>query len=65
MQVLYTMPGRDSSNQDAAIISESGAMNVFFLLDKVGLPKPAAPAAPTNGSPQNEGYLLITYPCQI
>jgi hypothetical protein len=31
------MPGRDSSDQDAAIISESGAMNVFFLLDKVGL----------------------------
>ena len=45
MQVLYTMPGRDSSNQDAAIISESGAMNVFFLLDKVGLPMPVAPAS--------------------
>ena len=36
LQVLYTMPSKDSSDADAALISESGAMNVFFLLDKVG-----------------------------
>lgn len=35
LQVLYTMPTQDSSDHDAAVISESGAMNVFFLLDKV------------------------------
>jgi len=29
------MPSQDSSDHDAALISESGAMNVFFLLDKV------------------------------
>lgn len=33
LQVLYTMP--NSSSKDDSIISESGAMNVFFLLDKV------------------------------
>ena len=35
LQVLYTMPSWASSDADAAIISESGAMNVFFVLDKV------------------------------
>ena len=35
LQVLYTMPSQDSSDPDAATISESGAMNVFFLIDKV------------------------------
>ena len=35
LQVLYTMPS--STSKDDTIISESGAMNVFFLLDKVVL----------------------------
>ena len=34
LQVLYTMPS-SSSSKDDAIVSESGAMNVFFVLDKV------------------------------
>jgi hypothetical protein len=33
-QVLYTLPV-DRSDPDSALIGESGAMNVFFLLDKV------------------------------
>ena len=33
-QVLYTMPS-SSSSKDDAIVSESGAMNVCFVLDKV------------------------------
>ena len=37
-QVLYTLPV-DRSDPDSALIGESGAMNVFFLLDKV--PHPA------------------------
>ena len=34
LQVLYTMPS-SSSSKDDAIVSESGAMNVFFVFDKV------------------------------
>lgn len=41
LQVLYTMPSQDISNPDAAIISESGAMNVFFVLAKVRRHLPA------------------------
>ena len=33
-QVLYTLPV-DRSDPDSALIGESGAMNVFFVLDKV------------------------------
>ena len=35
LQVLYTMPSSSSSSKDDGIVSESGAMNVFFVLDKV------------------------------
>ena len=34
LQVLYTLPC--GPNSDDAVISESGAMNIFFLLEKVG-----------------------------
>ena len=34
-QVLYTLPPADRSNPKSALISESGAMNVFFHLHKV------------------------------
>ena len=34
-QVLYTLPSIDGSDPESAVISESGAMNCFFLLDKV------------------------------
>ena len=34
-QVLYTLPAVDGSDPESAVISESGAMNCFFLLDKV------------------------------
>ncbi|EIE23563.1 branched-chain amino acid aminotransferase II [Coccomyxa subellipsoidea C-169] len=33
-QVLYTLPSIDGSDPESAVISESGAMNCFFLLDK-------------------------------
>ena len=34
-QVVYTLP--QGPDPDAALFSESGAMNVMFFLDKVGL----------------------------
>ncbi len=33
-QVLYTLPAGDHSDPESSVISESGAMNVFFLIDK-------------------------------
>ena len=36
MQALYTLP--HGNDPDDATVSEVGAMNIFFLLDKVGLP---------------------------
>ena len=35
--MLYTLPVGDGEDPESALISESGAMNVFFLWDKVGL----------------------------
>ena len=34
-QVLYTLPIGDRSDPESSVISESGAMNCFFFLDKV------------------------------
>jgi branched-chain amino acid aminotransferase len=51
-QVLYTLPSGDPDNPDSALISESGAMNVFFLLDKVACWAHAAwPASHVGPSP--------------
>ena len=36
MQALYTLP--HGNDPDDATVSEVGAMNIFFLLDKVGTP---------------------------
>ena len=50
MQALYTLP--HGEDPDDATVSEVGAMNIFFLLDKVGTPAgaPAAPSQPAAAS---------------
>jgi hypothetical protein len=35
LQVLYALP--QGGDVDDAVVSESGAMNVFFFMDKVGV----------------------------
>lgn len=56
LQVLYTMPS-SSSSKDDAIISESGAMNVFFLLDKVA---PRSPACMQSSYIDHDSSLCMT-----